>query len=152
MSRAPWICDSCGHPIASAEDGWVEWIEFRTAAGRQGRDLRLVHHMAATPTGKRCQFNQQAERNRDDGLIADASLSDFLGADGLMDLLSMLEEGCLPRDEVLEMIKRLHIEGYEQARPYFEEAISDGVFEPNTLPGYYRQRDIRAVLEFASNI
>ena len=150
MSRAPWTCDSCGHPIISEEDGWVEWIEFKTATGRQARDLRLVHHMAASPTGKRCQFNQQVERNSDGGLVADASLSDFLGSDGLMELLAMLEEARLPRDEVIEMIKRLHVEGYEQARPYFEEAISEGVFEPNTLPGYYRQSDIQAVLEFTS--
>jgi hypothetical protein len=54
----------------------------------------------------------------------------------------------LPKDEVLEMIKRLHIPGYEHARQHFQRAIADGVFEPNMPDGYYWQSNIDAVLRF----
>lgn len=146
-SLAPWTCDTCGQPIHNVDDGWVEWIEFKSPEGRKGRDLRLVHSRPASPTGGRCQFNQQAERQRDGGIILDRQLSSFLGPDGLMDLLSLIAESRLPTEDVLEMIKRLNIPGYEQARMHFDGAISEGVFEPNTMRGYYHQVDIEAVLE-----
>ncbi|VEG89833.1 Uncharacterised protein [Legionella spiritensis] len=73
----------------------------------------------------------------------------FLGADGLMQLLILLSEQRLPQDQVLEMIKRLHIPGYEHARRYFNEAIDHLVFEPNTPPGFYLQHNIDAVLEWS---
>ncbi|XHR31043.1 MAG: hypothetical protein ACFUZC_10870 [Chthoniobacteraceae bacterium] len=46
------------------------------------------------------------------------------------------------------MIKRLHIHGYEHARLHFDEAIANGVFEPNTALGYHPQEDIKAVLDW----
>jgi hypothetical protein len=82
--------------------------------------------------------------------LHDSHLNSFLGTDGLMLLLSMLAEGDLPKEEVLEMIKRLHIPGYEHARFHFERAIAQGVIEPHMPPGYYDQSDINAVLEFVS--
>ena len=72
----------------------------------------------------------------------------FLGPDGLMELLSMMDENEAPQIEIIEMIKRLHIPGYEHARLHFDEAISDGAFEPNTRPGFYPTRDINATLEW----
>lgn len=148
MSQPFWTCDTCGEPILRTEDGWVEWIEFHTPDGEKGRDLRLVHIRPASPTGRRCQFNQDAERLRDGGLVADVHLADFLGVDGLMELLSMLAEGRIPHDEVIEMIKRLHIPGYDQARAEFSRAIAEGVIQPNAVPGFYRQREIQAVLKY----
>jgi hypothetical protein len=63
-------------------------------------------------------------------------------------LLGKLEEGRLPQTEVLEMIKRLHIPGYERARHYFKEAIADYAFDPNTAPGYHYQDQIEATLRY----
>lgn len=65
-----------------------------------------------------------------------------------MRLLAMIFEDRVPRDGALEMIKRLHIPGYEQARLHFEEAIAEDVFQPNTAPGYYHGGQIRAALEW----
>ena len=75
----------------------------------------------------------------------DEGLPDFLGSDGLMKLLSFIADDHVESSEVLEMLKRLNIPGYERARMHFEEAISEGVFEPNTTPGYHWQSDIEAV-------
>jgi hypothetical protein len=57
----------------------------------------------------------------------------------------MLAENRVRQDEVLEMSKRLHVPGYEHTRLHFDEAIREGVFEPNTVPGYYWQLNIEAV-------
>ena len=62
-----------------------------------------------------------------------------------MKLLSFIADDHIESSEVLEMIKRLNIPGYERSRMYFEEAISEGVFEPNTTPRYHLQSDIEAV-------
>jgi hypothetical protein len=49
---------------------------------------------------------------------------------------------------LIELIKRLHIPGYEQARNSFDAAISDGAFEPNTKPGFYSQSNIQNTLRW----
>lgn len=148
-----WFCDVCGDEIRSTDDGWVEWISLSDGEGRRrGRDLRLVHHRPASPLrgtlAARCQFHERNEHARDGGIVNDLPLKSFLGPDGLMRLLAMIAEERAPRDEVLEMIKRLHIPGYEQARLHFVEAVAEDVFEPNTLPGYHHGDQIQAVLEW----
>jgi hypothetical protein len=144
----PWTCDNCGQPINAAEDGYVEWLAFNGGA----RNLHLVHHSPASPRRPNgdCYFDEEAERRRDGATVRSLSLTDFLGPNGLMQLLILLSEGELPKDEVIEMIQRIHIPGYEQARPHFARALAEGVFEPNTPEGFYWQNDINAVLKFAA--
>lgn len=81
-------------------------------------------------------------------MVEDLPLNSFAGPDGLMMLLRLLEEGRLPKGEVIEMIKRLHIPGYERARHYFAEAIAAGAFEPNTQPNYHYQYQIEETLRY----
>lgn len=146
-----WICDSCGGVIEKPEDGWVEWINL--GSSKIGRDLRLVHKYGAVSSMKkdRCMFNQDAEFAKDNGTVADSSLTDFLGADGLMRLLVFISESELPIPDVLEMIKRLHIPEYEHARKHFKDAIHAGVFEPDMPKNFYGQSDIKATIEFIRN-
>jgi hypothetical protein len=42
-----------------------------------------------------------------------------------MRLLALIAEERAPTNDILEMIKRLHIRGYEQARLHFDEAIAE---------------------------
>lgn len=148
-----WICDTCGYTIANPEQGWVEWLSCSDAGKRAGRGLRLVHHFPSSPlrdsAGTGCQYNGQVELHRDGMTVSDVPLLDFLGPQGLMDLLAMIAEDELPKEELLEMIKRLHIPGYEHARHHFAAAIAAGAFEPNTPKGYYQMSDIAATLEYA---
>ena len=145
-----WICDTCEEKIENPKDGWVEWIVVRDGEKRKGRNLRLVHHMPASPLGKPkgCQFDGKVEFSKDRGIVADLSLEDFLGPNGLMRLLVFLSENELPKEDVLEMIKRLFIPGYEVARHHFDRAIYEGVFEPNMPKSYYFMSDIEATLKF----
>ena len=164
-----WICDTCGEIIQGKEDGWVEWIEFPEGGHSfqeyiesqrkggdiklRGRNLRLVHHYPASHrTSKyRCQFDQDYERRKDGGEVGDSSLESFLGPDGLMRFLDFIAENRFPNvQEVLEMIKRLLIPGYEHARLHFDSAISEGVIEPNPFKNY-SQSEIDAVLDYVSS-
>jgi hypothetical protein len=146
-----WTCDTCGEIIKSVEDGWVEWVQIRQPDGTaRGRNLRLVHRAPASPRRPNgtCQFDQRAEFRRDGGTVGDASLDEYVGADGLVTLLEMISDQRAPTEEVLTLIQRLHVPGYEQARHHFDAAISEGVFEPNTKPGYYRVSEIDKVLKW----
>jgi hypothetical protein len=67
-----------------------------------------------------------------------------------MNLLSFISESRLPTQQVLEMIKRLHIPGYEHARKHFRAAINAGVIEPNTEENYYSQSEIEATLRYVA--
>ena len=136
-----WTCDSCFMPIESVEDGWVEWQHHvRRNHYREGT-LRLVHHELG------CQYDNRAVYADTGYIIQNLPLEYYVEADGLMMLLRHLEEG-FPQTDVVEMIKRLHIPGYERARHYFEEAIAAGAFEPNTQLGYHHQYQIEATLRY----
>lgn len=147
-----WICDTCRGPIVKVEDGWIEWTDYLVEGDRhrtddngfQGKGLRLVHHRSENT---RCTYVQEVLFKKGLGLC-DLPLDSFLGHDGLMSLLSFIAEKKVPVEETLEMIKRLHIPGYEHARFHFKEAISEEVFESNTLAGYHWQSDINAVLNW----
>lgn len=101
-----------------------------------------------SPRGRAgCQYNEETRNSNE--LVKDLDLESFLGADGLMQLLALIYDQEVPTEEVLEMIKRLHIPGYEEARLHFKSAIAAGEYEPNTAPGYPFQFQIAGVLEFA---
>jgi hypothetical protein len=146
-----WLCDTCGQIIENVKDGWVEWITYYDEQrNHKGRDFRLVHHLPTSPlkgkTKNGCQFNGRFEYKKDKGMVSDLPLSSFLGSDGLMYLLSKIAEGDIPLEQLLEMIKRLHIPGYEYARNHLDRAMQKGIIEPNMYPGFYCQHDIRKVI------
>ena len=148
-----WICDTCGGIIEKPEDGWVEWISLTQAGiSPSGRDIRIVHSHSASPLDgpKKCQYDGDIEFRKDKGVLSDNSLTDFIGPDGLMRLLVFISEQELPTPEVLEIIKRLHIPGYERARNHFDKAIYDGVFEPNMPKNFYNESDIKATIKYIS--
>ncbi|WP_230940969.1 hypothetical protein [Xanthomonas translucens] len=79
--------------------------------------------------------------------VADLPLSSFVGSDGLITLLSFLDDKRFSEEsEVLELIKRLHVPNYKAARHHFEAALANGVFEPRSAPSYYDQEEMHAVL------
>ena len=143
-----WICDSCGEVIEKPKDGVLEWICDTKVEGKpKGRGLRLVHQAAASPTwpdGK-CGYDSDAQT------VEDVSLEGYTGPDGLLFLLRLIAEEEVPIEEVLEMIMRLHIPGYEWARLYADDAMAEGVVVPNPPHILYRQSHIDAILEHARN-
>lgn len=148
-------CDTCGEKIISPDEGQIEWYSFDDENGiRRHNNLRLVHELSASPLKKMklkrkgCAFDLRAEYFNTEGSVESHSLSEFLGPDGLMRLLSFIAKGEFPVAEVLRIIKRLNIPGYETARHYFRRAVSEGVISPGTLEDYPEQKDIDAVLNW----
>jgi hypothetical protein len=137
-----WFCDSCGERIEKVEDGWVEWITYPDKKGKdKTRNFRLVHKQSS------CQFNEKDEYKKDKGIVADVPLKSFLGVDGLTYLLSKIAINEIPTEEVLEMIKRLHVPGYEATRRHADRALRMGVIEQDNYPGYYSQNQIKTILD-----
>lgn len=140
-----WVCDSCGGRINEAREGWLEWLNHEENGKRVNHSPRIVHTRPASPGQNGCQYNQRAEFQTGQHIVGDLSLTEVTGADGLMTLLSFVSDDYFGKEQALEIIKRLHVPDYDLVRRHFEAAIGDGVFEPNTKPGYYGVDDIQAV-------
>ena len=78
-------------------------------------------------------------------------LERLLGADGLMILLSLLDEGELPPREILELAKRVQIPGYELVRNLYPRGQRSRVLSPVLGHGYYLQSEMREMLEWANH-
>jgi hypothetical protein len=118
-----WICDTCGEIIQSPEQGYVEWME--TNDKRHG--FRIVHHASHSPRkgiGGDCYYGI-VERG------GDGSLTDFVGARGLLELTSWIDVGewhdskySEPEVDLREwttLFRRLHAPYYEEARHCTQE-------------------------------
>lgn len=147
LKTTQWTCDTCGKPITQPALGRLEWHASDGANGstKCGK-LRLVHH---TPeAGRSCCYNEDQVYKEHGATVQSLMLTDFLGAGGLMEFLDRLAQGEFPPKELIEMIKRLHIPGYEQVREHLKEAIDEGVFEPNTAEGFPSQSQIKDVCDW----
>jgi hypothetical protein len=69
------------------------------------------------------------------GIVEGLPLERFVGSDGLMLLLWFLATGELPKDDVLELAKRVQIPGYELTRELFQEAMASRVVTPSPGTG-----------------
>lgn len=141
-----WICDACGQTIPHAREGWVEWIALPNKDDRRLRctGLRIVHAYSRRARG--CQYRNDVVYKTNGGCIGDVSLTECQGPDGLMMLLEKIDQGELPTSEVLEVVKRIHIPGYEYSRRQVGPALAEGVIEKDVTYGYCRQDQIQAIL------
>ncbi|MGN7309904.1 hypothetical protein ACTHQ4_02290 [Alkalicoccobacillus gibsonii] len=115
--KEEWFCDFCGELITSAEDGMLEWDSIMMEDDKVTKNFRIVHHRAV----KNCR-----PANADDH-IADGHLDSFTGPNGLVRLLNIdsIYEVENPQ-ELKEVIKRIHVDYYEEGRKYLKFAIEDG--------------------------
>lgn len=151
-----WQCDHCGELIRSLDDGRVEWLcESDEQEAVKIRGLRLVHARGSDPKGPAtygCEYDPRDEFRQNGSIVEGLSLIACSGTDGLVLMLSMLAQGEYPRDEVIELVKRLHVPGYEETRDLFQRAISEQVLVPAIGPGYYLQSEIRDVLQWVARV
>jgi hypothetical protein len=143
MKLAPlqeWICDECREVIDDADRGHMEWM---VDEGDRAWGFRIVHHGRRSPRagdavsparGTDChRYRQHASRY-------DLDLSQFIGTDGLVEMLAFLDPGPdhVPRftgprvrdvRELVEIVRRLHVPYYEEARLYWDRARRDGFFD-----------------------
>lgn len=151
-----WQCDSCGALIRTLEDGRVEWLcEGGDEEPVKITGLRLVHARASSPrtfAPYGCEYDPGQEFRRNRSLVEGLPLSAFSGPDGLVLMLSMLAQGEYPADQLIELVKRLLVPGYEEARDLFARAIREEVVFPAIAPGYYLQSEIRDVLQWVAQV
>jgi hypothetical protein len=144
-----WICNTCGELIASAEQGLVEWVieGHVTSGAKKARDLRLVHHNDHSLLETGCQFDPLVEHAKDRGTVVSHQLQLFLEPDGLTRLLMLLTEGKIPKAELILLILRLHILGYEHGRLYMDKAVEEGRVQLDLPGGFYWQHQLEEALK-----
>ena len=123
-----WVCDECRELIRKPEEGYVEWLTDKD--NRLYYGLRIVHHAPASPRypdGNCYRYTRKYGKN-------DLSLEQFLGAEGIVIMLSFINLSPLHDDfnakprikssgEWVELFKRLQI-------PYYEEGCKCQVLFP----------------------
>ncbi len=136
-----WKCDACGRVIEDPEVGWVEWVGGSTR-GTKAHGFRIVHNSS------RCQYPSSSR-------VHDIHLTHLLGPDGLDRLLAMLtpgwhtgsrEEGVTHLDEWAEVVRRLQIPYYEEARQHWSNAEADGFITVSEQRATVDQATLLAIL------
>lgn len=131
-----FICDECGEVIEKIEDGWLEWIDV---LNKPIYGFRIVHVSGRSPrfmNGGNCYYPEGCE-------VSDMHLNEFIGFDGLAYLLSFFDRNLRDPKEVVEIVRRLHISHYEEARQYFKKAINDGFIDSRDN----NQNDLKRVIK-----
>lgn len=128
-----FICDYCGEVIEAPEHGWLEWL-VDIDAGFAASDFYVVHHAMYSPRKPQHCYHHQHDARRHD-----LYLTQFLDGKGMARLLKFLDAGPYhepdyngPRvadmREFVELMRRLTIPYYEEARLYWDRAERDGFF------------------------
>ena len=117
-----WICDSCGEIIEKPEDAWFEWYLDRNTSSETG--FRIVH---ANRTSCRYDDRQLEQQNKSP---LDLPFSTVTWPDGLGALLYLTEHTSFADiKEFIDIVRRLHIPYYEEARQYWKQAEKDGLLD-----------------------
>jgi hypothetical protein len=119
-----WICDSCGKLIEKPEDGWWEYLHDTETGLISG--FRIVHY------GGPCYYNEQALRHKNK-LVGDMHLDQVLKSGGFGHMLHWLElsetrkiNERIEITDFTEIMRRLYLPYWEEARLYWEQAYKDG--------------------------
>ena len=144
MSLKPlqqFICDECGEVIEKVEDGWIEWFDdFENPI----HGFRIVHYSSASPRneqGRTCYYPESSA-------LCDHHLRDVTGSNGLAYLLSFFERNLGDPKELAEIIRRIRIPHYEEARQYLAKAYNDGFVDSKD----YGQNDLKQVIQEYGNV
>jgi hypothetical protein len=118
-----WICDSCGGIIENPEDGWFEWYDSKDVFS----NFRIVHHDSS------CMYNEMDLKKRGI-MVSSHSLDRMIGSNGLaywlleieLEEKGKVESKIRELTELVEILRRLHVPYWEEARLYWERAFKDG--------------------------
>lgn len=147
-----WYCDCCGEIIERPEDGYVQFRRSRENDLLYD-DFVIVHHKTVSP-----------RRNTRHGCYiydSDSDLESFLGDNGKVHLLSLLDPGEYHMPEFMSMTSnirrwndffmRLQLPYYEEARRYWSRAMSDGYFGDSNEIYIYLPENLRRMIQHYEN-
>lgn len=144
-----WICDACGGIIEKSEDGWWEFIETKDNLVYGDR---IVH----CGNDSNCYYNEQALRG-EGKIVGSLPLGQILGAGGLGHMLHRLElsqqvqgktEERFNMQDYVDIMRRLYLPYWEEARLYWERARRDGFHD---ACDFSEQELVRIINEYAEN-
>lgn len=152
-----WICDYCGEVIGEPRQGMLEWLHNTGDTRRWVAEFRIVHNPAQSAKGG-C-YHHEGKYGR-----ADMHLSEMVGGGGLVHLLAFIDAGPYHdpqfkhgpevKDwrEFTEVMRRLFVPYYEEARKYWKRAIADEVFDgANEVWVYHPDTSRMLVEKYGSN-
>ncbi|MNV80751.1 hypothetical protein D3C71_1743740 [compost metagenome] len=100
-------CAHCGRPIATLNDGWVEWTRNITAGPSTYGGFRIVHHDVGCMYNSRHLFQQ----NKTD---VNMHLDYFVGQAGLNRFTDRLTDGVIDdMESYVEVMKQLITLSYQ---------------------------------------
>lgn len=143
-----WICDTCGEIIQKPEDGYVQ---FHKDENGHYDDFIIVHHYPASPY--KDQSKEGCYRYN-----SDLDLEIYLGEQGLVQLLALIDPGQHKRKVLdkpyvsnirkwVELVRRLHVPYYEEARRYWKRAEQDGFFIDANEAWPYLPKHLKMLIE-----
>lgn len=142
-----WVCDECGELIEKPEDGWLEWLSS-VSHNIPAMGFRIVHHKLASPRGS-CYYND-SNKDVNPVFISDGHLDFYLGLNGLATLLTFFLDDKFKAGnpgEVAEIIRRLHLPHYEEARRYFHAAKADDYTYGLNYLAIHSQETLRNIIK-----
>lgn len=97
------------HPPGAPEDVWTS------------HGFRIVHHVTASNRPGGCQYHTTHGRRVQ---VSDGPIDWYVGLDGLNSLLEILSRPGAAQAEVVRIIQRIHLPGYERARLHARDAAA----------------------------
>ncbi|USK27370.1 hypothetical protein LIT32_18045 [Bacillus sp. CMF21] len=118
--KKQWYCDYCGEVIESDKDGMLEWDSFLPEDDREfsADNFRIVHRRDI----KNCRSKHA------DDYLSDGHLHWYTGSQGLSELLSIQAKHSLETIKFHNIIRRLHVDYYEEAISLLPKALEDGEY------------------------
>ena len=126
-------------------------LEFYKDDDLRAYDFRIVHHFVASPK-KKIREEGCYESKRKPGL----QLDEYMGSEGLVRLLYFLDHFSDEDDrgpwvqsarEFTELVRRLRLPYYEEARQYWHRAKTDGFFADFGDIRPYTQETLQAIIK-----
>ncbi|MDD3022035.1 MAG: hypothetical protein PHX61_13800 [Alphaproteobacteria bacterium] len=142
-----FICDTCHSLIEKPHDGWLEWLDDNEGV----HSFRIVHHKSSC-------YQHAANRH-----VKDNHLNYFTGPENLPNLYKFLDPGYqynrdlqpvvnnLQIAEFTEVLRRLTIPHYEEARLYFDQAEQGGFFDGANEVSPYKQDILKRIIHNYKN-
>lgn len=139
-----WLCDTCNTRINSPDDGTLEW----TNATGKSASFRICDRKIASPRTNGCTVH--VSPNED--------LVHLVGRNGLAHLLAILDPGPIvdPKGQSIpdvedvrawvEVVRRLLIPQYEEARPFIQIGMRNGYYEGTNEVAPYNQDELAGVI------
>lgn len=128
-----WRCDVCRELIKAPREGMLQWLSNDDL---RVHGFRIVHNAGFSPRQPRgdCYYPAKGQH------FADMHLDSMLGPEGLVEMLSFVDPGPHHQPdyagpyvkdlrEFSEIMRRLFVPYYEEARLYWSQAIEDQMFD-----------------------